>query len=218
MSKRDAIIISVLVNAGLLAILFVTAVRTDNGPYSLDTDLAKSFSENPIDAVQQNNEIAEAPMIANSLDEVDSVLHDYLPEMSKPSPKPNLDISAKPPRDESPKVKYTEVTVKRGDALEKIARANRTTVDAIKQANHLNNDKLKVGQVLRIPQPVKGEAKKTQMSVLTAENEYYVIKSGDNPWKIAKHFNVKFDDLLKLNQLDEETARNLKIGDRIRVK
>jgi peptidoglycan endopeptidase LytF len=47
---------------------------------------------------------------------------------------------------------------------------------------------------------------------------YYVVKSGDSPWKIAKQFNVKPEDILQLNHLDEEKARNLKIGDRIRIK
>ena len=44
------------------------------------------------------------------------------------------------------------------------------------------------------------------------------MKKGDNPWKIAKQFNVRFEDLLKMNNLDEERARNMKIGDKIRVK
>lgn len=47
---------------------------------------------------------------------------------------------------------------------------------------------------------------------------YYIVKGGDNPWKIAKQFQVNFDDILRLNNLDEEKARNMKIGDRIRVK
>src|SRR5262249_39373984 len=42
-------------------------------------------------------------------------------------------------------------TVKSGDSLWKIAKANNTTVSAIKQANSLSGDALKVGQQLRIP-------------------------------------------------------------------
>ena len=48
--------------------------------------------------------------------------------------------------------------------------------------------------------------------------EWYVMKSGDNPWKVAKNNKIKFDDLLKLNGLNEERARNLKPGDRIRIR
>lgn len=50
------------------------------------------------------------------------------------------------------------------------------------------------------------------------QEEWYVMKSGDNPWKVAKTNKIKFDDLLKLNGLNEERARNLKPGDRIRIR
>ena len=62
------------------------------------------------------------------------------------------------------------------------------------------------------PSEIKKEPKAADEPV------YYVIKSGDNPWKIARQFGVKYDEILRLNQLDEEKARNLKIGDRVRVK
>lgn len=42
-------------------------------------------------------------------------------------------------------------TVKSGDSLWKIARAHNTTVSAIKQANGLSSDMLKVGQQLQLP-------------------------------------------------------------------
>lgn len=41
--------------------------------------------------------------------------------------------------------------VKNGDSLEKIARANNTTVKAIKELNQLANDKIIVGQTLQLP-------------------------------------------------------------------
>lgn len=41
--------------------------------------------------------------------------------------------------------------VKSGDRLERIARAHRTTVKAIKKANGLTSDHIKVGRVLRMP-------------------------------------------------------------------
>jgi LysM repeat protein len=108
--------------------------------------------------------------------------------------------------------------------LEKIARNNGTTVDAIKKANHLTTAKLSIGQVLRVPtgeikpSTVNQLSKETEMKASNFEAQYYTIKSGDNPWKIAKQFNVKFEDLLHLNHLDEESARNLKVGDKVRVK
>jgi LysM repeat protein len=39
-----------------------------------------------------------------------------------------------------------------GDSLEKIAKANNTSVESIKKLNHLKNDNIRVGQVLQMPQ------------------------------------------------------------------
>lgn len=52
----------------------------------------------------------------------------------------------------------------------------------------------------------------------SSEPEYYIVKSGDSPWKIARKYHIDFDDLLKLNGLDEEKAKNLKIGQKIRIR
>jgi len=41
--------------------------------------------------------------------------------------------------------------VKAGDSLEKIARHHHTSVEAIKQANHLQTDRIAIGQELTIP-------------------------------------------------------------------
>ncbi|MBI2812369.1 MAG: LysM peptidoglycan-binding domain-containing protein [Candidatus Melainabacteria bacterium] len=41
--------------------------------------------------------------------------------------------------------------VKAGDSLEKIARQNHVSVDALRKTNNLSNDKIVVGQELRIP-------------------------------------------------------------------
>ncbi len=125
--------------------------------------------------------------------------------------------------------KYVEVTVKRGDVLERIARAHGSSVQAIVKMNNLSSEKISVGQVLRIPPGEKkplniGAAEaaahkwEPKKEVAAGEPVYYTIKSGDNPWKIARQFHVKFDDLLRLNSLDEAKARNLKVGDKIRVK
>lgn len=42
--------------------------------------------------------------------------------------------------------------VKSGDSLEKIARANKTTIKAIKELNGLTKDQITIGQILKIPE------------------------------------------------------------------
>ncbi|MDB2614058.1 LysM peptidoglycan-binding domain-containing protein [Chlamydiales bacterium] len=50
------------------------------------------------------------------------------------------------------------------------------------------------------------------------EEEWYTVQSGDNPWKIAKVTKINYDDIIKLNQLTDSKAKNLKPGDRIRIR
>lgn len=226
MSRKDIIIISALINTGLLAILFVTALKTDENP--LPASEAQFAVQEKSDTP---SEIAWNEVASNmNMDEVDMVLREYLPEsIDKHPPVPASAITMKepptvppqPPQIDEESTATVEVVVKSGDALEKIARANRTTVDTIRKINQLKSDKLKIGQVLKVPVgPIK-ELKRAEPEKPVAEVEsplYYTVKPGDNPWKIAKMHQVKFEDLLILNHLDEERAKNLKVGDKIRVR
>ena len=64
----------------------------------------------------------------------------------------------------------------------------------------------------------KSETKSTKTKEPTSLDEYYIVKAGDNPWKIAKKFHLSFEKLLQLNHLDEAKARNLKVGSRLRIR
>lgn len=227
MNRRDIILAAVFINLGLLSLLFFFAMSTED----------EKFTEQPDQNIVMVTEEPPRPIFVEATtasqtepgDEVDNALKDYAAtiitadyEDDVPDPIPQI---IPPKKEEKVSGNFVEVTIKRGDALEKIARANNTTVEAIKQANHLNTDRVYIGQVLRVPVgKTKSTAKKevaapTHTTVnQSADAEYYVIKSGDNPWKIAKQFHVKFDDLLKLNDLDEDKAKNMKIGERIRVR
>jgi LysM repeat protein len=44
------------------------------------------------------------------------------------------------------------------------------------------------------------------------------MKVGENPWAIAIRHHMKLDELLRLNGLNEEKARKLKPGDRLRIR
>jgi LysM repeat protein len=221
MSRRDTVIIAVLINAGLLAVLFIMAVNPDDEKISEHSLIEQSLVyERPLQMEVEG--IQSVP--SRPTDEFDHVLSE-LTAHETPQPVlaeelPNRTavgaVDASPQRvEEETRV---AITVKRGDSLEKIAKANGITVSAITKANNLKTEKLKIGQVLQIP-VVQNNRPTISLPVVAeaSETEYYVIKSGDNPWKIAKQFHVKFDDLLKLNNLDEEKARNLKIGDKIRI-
>lgn len=214
MSRRDTILAAVLINTGLLALLFMIAINPDG-------ELILESFDKPLLAVETPVKVekAEAPQHISFTksaveDEIDRALQDYAEKLTYAPPKEPEPLKAEELRDQ-----FISITVKRGDMLERIARANGTTVSKLKQLNRLTDEKIEVGQVLRVPMAQNKEEKEEVQKKLEHDlkEEFYVIKNGDNPWKIAKQFNVRFDELLILNHLDEEKARKLKAGDKIRV-
>lgn len=218
-NRKDTILIAVLMNIGLLTVLFITAM---------------SFEEESLAPQSQSSEyVAEAPVVQTPAeylklvstqdlpnDEVDRVLHAYT-EKKKPTP---VKKSESPKPAESipdPQSKYVEITVKRGDSLDRIARANKTTVTEIKKLNNLKTDRLRIGQTLKIPLPdtsLEKEKKSSPPKESPAGAVYYELKSGDNPWKVAKNFSLSYESIVKLNDLDDDKAKSLKPGDKIRIK
>lgn len=249
MSRRDTIVIALLINAGLLAVLFMLAINVDDEPSSVSQSASPTKE---MVRVEYTPPKYEELSVEESVQEVDTFLKElkttpvqqvtYIDDEDYwDNTQPKL-IAAAPPAKpvaaaESKPQHYTEVTVKSGDALEKIARNNGTTVEAIKAANNLTSSKLSIGQVLKVPVKSKAiatEAAQPQKPVVATltpapkpsdkktatgtEPQYYTVKTGDSPWKIAKEAGVEVEQLLKLNGLDEAKARNLKVGDRIRVR
>ena len=250
MTRKDIIIIAVLVNAGLLAILFMMAVNSDDDRISDPVEAVQTLEIKPNESifVEKTGELSsQAPVIASG-EPIDSssqmlttgsanemAFEQYLePEDDELPLKAEQVVEATPSKqhvqEEAVSAShFAEITVKRGDSLDKIARANGTTVQVLKETNKLKNDRLNIGQVLKVPSGQKKKhaepAKATGKTIASAspsagghEPQYHTIKSGDNPWKIAKQFNLKLDELLKLNHLDEDKARKLKDGDKIRVR
>ncbi len=207
MSRRDTILIAVLINVGLLVILFATAITSDEVEPLYVTSIDPMPVETPIAAVPE-----PAPTTYVIKDEVDEVLSQYTEE-----PEPAPLVIATP---EAPKADMVEITVKRGDSLDKIARGNGSTIDAIMEANNLAKTTLQIGQVLQVPltKKIPGIKKRISADTAKASEDFYTIRSGDNPWVIAMKYRIPLDELLALNGLNEDSARKLKPGDRIRVK
>lgn len=94
--------------------------------------------------------------------------------------------------------------VKKGDSLYKIAREYNTTVDELMKLNNLSSISLSIGQTLKIPQ-----------ITTSAQDNYYMVKSGDNLYKIASKYNTTVNNLVKLNNLSNTT---LSIGQKLKLK
>ena len=231
------IIVTVLVNAGLLIVLFASAIKSSSH---------EEFVAAPLPAVQEPVETAFKVQKADSgKDEVDLALNQFSKQESpQPVEMPTSfaqdlraiaqpELAAQPPAEKpfaqtliapvAPPTKtapeFTEVKVKKGDVLEKIARQHHTTVTEVMKANKLTNSNLRIGQVLKIPNKTMNKADVSSIAHVETENavKYYTVKKGDSPWTIAVKNHIKPEQLLKLNNLTEEQARRLKPGDQLRI-
>lgn len=125
----------------------------------------------------------------------------------------NSQPAAKDANDSS---QYTTIVVKKGDFLERIAKANHTTVAVLMQINDLSSTQLKIGQVIKVP--VSDKVETNPQVKVSNPNDYYVVKEGDSPWGIALRNGIRLNDLLQMNDLDEQKARKLRPGDRLRIR
>ncbi|MDR2539992.1 MAG: LysM peptidoglycan-binding domain-containing protein [Chlamydiales bacterium] len=213
MSRKDTIIIAVLVNAGLLIILFASALKS---PVH-DTCYQPVEPFKPIVDVPLKKEV----MIQKG-DTVDHALEQFVKQRVNTIEQPvliqNPSVVEEPRQtvvldnDTEKWTEHIEVTVKKGDMLAKIARQYCTTVREIMRLNELQTSHLRIGQVLKIP------SHRAVSPVLEETSQYYIVKEGDNPSSIAKKNNIKLEHLLNLNEMSEEKARKLRPGDKLRIR
>ncbi|PIW61496.1 LysM peptidoglycan-binding domain-containing protein [Shewanella sp. CG12_big_fil_rev_8_21_14_0_65_47_15] len=126
--------------------------------------------------------------------------------------------------------------VKSGDSLGAIAAKFDISVSALKQANNLTSDRIKVGQELMLLTPMaendkaqtdtskksstKVKASDTPSTAATtaepaAKAKTYKVKSGDSLDKIARKNKVKLADLMKWNQLNGKSI--IKPGQELKI-
>ena len=98
---------------------------------------------------------------------------------------------------------YKLYTVKKGDSLYTIAKANNTTASVLISLNNLTNNNLSIGQQLKIP-----------VSSNSSSGTTYTVKGGDSLYSIAKKFNTTVDSIKKLNSL---TSNNLSVGKVLKI-
>jgi LysM repeat protein len=124
--------------------------------------------------------------------------------------------------------------VKTGDSLWKIARSQNVSVTAIKQANSLSGDSLKIGQKLHIPTAAAPTATASatptaapaQAGIATGNSDWkepgtynengqtiHIVDVGESPALIAKKYGIKTDDLMKANNITD--AKRIVVGQRL---
>jgi LysM repeat protein len=97
-------------------------------------------------------------------------------------------------------------TVVAGDSLFSIARAHGTTVDALRTANQLSGDLIRIGQTLTIPGGNTAPSTAQQSGTSANNNSLevtYTVKSGDTLSAIARNYNVTVSQIQEWNQLED---------------
>ena len=98
-------------------------------------------------------------------------------------------------------------TVKAGDTLWGIANDHDTTVNALKQNNHLSSDTIYVGQVLSLGQTAStgSHSQSTASTQSSTSDGTYTVKSGDTLWSIANANDMTVAQLKQKNDLSNDT-------------
>jgi LysM repeat protein len=117
------------------------------------------------------------------------------------------------------KTSKSTVTVKAGDSLSKIAQNNGTTIAALRAANGLSSDDLKLGQVLKLPNGGTAKASnssdKTKVTKTPSTPAVVKVQKGDSLSKIATQYGLSVESLRKLNNLKSD---DLALGQTLKLK
>lgn len=101
-------------------------------------------------------------------------------------------------------------TVRSGDTLSAIAQRNGTSVASIRQLNQLKNDRLRVGQQLKL-----SGTKTTVASHIPADVSTHQVRQGDTLSGLASRYGVSVAQIRQWNNL---SSNQLKIGQSLRIK
>ena len=136
--------------------------------------------------------------------------------------KPATAMAAKPKQTpKSPAVATAEpvansYVVKQGDVLSRIAASHQTSVAAILKENDLPNDRIIVGQKLRIPSAAAPVTSSTQVSTPDAKKlAKHQVKSGETFYSIARIHNVSMKSLQAANP--EVVPTKMYVGQTLRI-
>ncbi|MBI9087657.1 MAG: LysM peptidoglycan-binding domain-containing protein [Desulfobacterium sp.] len=129
---------------------------------------------------------------ANNISKKSVIVAGKVLKIPNSSARANPIVAGATPRTPGGAIKYS---VKQGDNLWLIAGRYKTTTKKIMASNHLRSSALYIGQKLNIP---TGSVRSSTFST-------HFVKSGDNPFTIAKKYNMTLHRLLTLNHLTDRS-------------
>ena len=112
----------------------------------------------------------------------------------------------------SERVKWVRHRIRKGETLSHIARRYDTTVSVLRNSNVLHGNNIRAGSHLLVPVAAKEPGRYRALANISYEprsgnKQTYTIRSGDSLWTIARHHNVRVNQLTVWNRLDSGTIR-----------
>jgi len=132
----------------------------------------------------------------------------------------NTQVAANSAGDEQPAATPSAThtyRVKSGDTIARIASANGVTTASIIDLNNLREiNGIHVGQDLKVPGDApSAEDQSPKPVALRDSGNTYTVVHGDTPVSIAHKLHVGYDDLVRLNKIDD--PKKLRIGMKLKV-
>lgn len=211
LSRKELIIVALLMNLGVLTVIVSLSTVAKSESFKkeephVNTVLAVDCLS---DAAAKKEEVLPTSHLSKetktvSFDEIDQLLEEYIPIDEDLGSKLNKANSC---TNETPsKKELTPASPKISAPLKKIA----PVAASSPKSTPLKEEK----KSLQLP---SASAKSVEKSKESQGDKFYIVQQGDNPWKIAKKFHISFERLLELNNLNEKRARNLKVGERLKI-
>jgi len=121
--------------------------------------------------------------------------------------------------DPGKRLRWVEHRVKKGETLNGIAIKHGIRVSSLKSSNNIKGSLIRIGQVLQVPVGNASSVKKRGTRTKQPNQPgytYYVVKSGDTLWHIARLHQVSTKSLLALNNLRKSSV--LQPGQRLKIR
>jgi membrane-bound lytic murein transglycosylase D len=103
--------------------------------------------------------------------------------------------------------------VRQGETLDSIAQKYKTSVGAIRSANHLSKQRLVVGQKLNVPLRSAKTSIPAENEVKPGKTIRHQVQKGDTLASLSRKYDISVAEIRKINNLKNDT---LKIGQTLR--
>ena len=110
------------------------------------------------------------------------------------------------------RMRWLRHKIRAGENLGVIANKYNTTINAIRQSNHLASNKIRAGKYLLLP----GDPGQMNSSNRKTAKQLYIVKKGDTFWDIARQFSVRSKDIAQWNNLS--LTKMLQPGQKLIIK